>query len=231
VKRGPIASSNPAIYRRRQLKAIATRWDARAASWDQTLADPACHLNDDDAYRRFTRQVLRLIRERREFCSTHGVIDAGCGTGLVLTEVVSAFAWGIGIDISQQMIRVARRKPLAQARFIVGDCFKLPSLCPKAGVALSRGVLLSHYGRRQGEALLQAARGALVEGGFLVFDFLNEAARTKHRHAPENKTWLTGEEACLMGRRAGFSTTRILGSLDRRVLLLLAETRILSRNS
>jgi SAM-dependent methyltransferase len=212
------------IYARRRLKAIAARWDARADAWDRALEDPACHLNEDDAYRRFTRLVQRLIARRRRFCARHGVIDVGCGTGLVLAQVCSAFAWGIGIDISPRMIGVARAKGLAKTRFLVGDCFALPSLCPKAGAVLSRGVLLSHYGRPQAQALLNAARAAIVAGGFLVFDFLNEAARTKHHHAPENKTWFTGQEIQAAARRAGFSAATTLGKPNRRVLLLLAET-------
>ena len=84
-------------------------------------------------------------------------------------------------------------------------------------------MLLSHYGRRQGQAILKAARAALAPGGFLVFDFLNEAARTKYRHAPENKTWFTGGEIQAMARRAGFSTAATLGQPNRRALLLLAE--------
>jgi SAM-dependent methyltransferase len=212
------------IYARHRLQAIAARWDARADSWDRELKDPDCCLNEDDAYRRFTRLVQRLIAQRRPFCARHGVIDAGCGTGLVLAEVCSAFAWAIGIDISPRMIRVARAKRLAKTRFLVGDCFHLGALCPRAGAILSRGVLLSHYGRRQGQSILNAARASLAPGGFLAFDFLNEAARTKHRHAPENKTWFTGEEIQSMAGRAGFPTVTILGRSKRRVLLVLAET-------
>jgi SAM-dependent methyltransferase len=221
--KGPAMGGIREIYARRHLEAIAARWDARADSWDAALADPACHLNEDDAYRRFIRLVHRLIAPRRRFCASHGIIDAGCGTGLVLAEVISAFAWGIGIDISPQMIRVARAKCLARARFLVGDCFKLPSLCPRAGAVLSRGVLLSHYGCEQGQAILNAARDVLVPGGVLVLDFLNEAARTQQRHAPENKTWFTGQEIQAMAGRAGFSTVTTVGKPNRRTLLLVAE--------
>jgi SAM-dependent methyltransferase len=181
-------------------------------------------LNEDDAYRRFARLVQRLIGQRRDYCASHGVIDAGCGTGLVLAEVSAAFKWAIGVDISPRMIRAARAKRIAGAKFLVGDCFHLADLCPKAGAVFSRGVLLSHYGRGPGQRILKAARSALATGGFLVFDFLNEAARSRHRHAPENKTWFTGEEIQSMARRAGFSGARIWGGSKRRVLSLLAET-------
>jgi SAM-dependent methyltransferase len=217
-------ASKQEIYIRRDLKAVARRWDARAASWDEALEDPDCHLNEDDAYGRFAREVRRLIARRKRFCAGHGVIDAGCGTGLVLGEVISGFSWGIGVDISPRMIRLARTKRMPRTKFIVGDCFELPALCPKAGAVLSRGVMLSHYGRRQGAAILRAARGALAPGGFVVFDFLNATGRTRHVHAPENKTWFASDEMEAMARRAGFFAVKILGKPNRRVLLLLAET-------
>ncbi len=69
------------------LKAIAARWDDRAESWDRALEDPACHLNEDEAYGRFTRLAHGLIAQRRAFCAMHGIIDAGCGTGLIMAEV------------------------------------------------------------------------------------------------------------------------------------------------
>jgi SAM-dependent methyltransferase len=211
------------LYETRRLKAIAARWDAKAATWDRELASPSCHLNEDEGYARFLRQALRAVKQRQDFCARHGVIDAGCGTGLVLAEVVSRFVWGIGVDISPKMIRVAEAKQLKQCRFVVGDCFQLPSLCPKAGAVLSRGVLLSHYGRHHGEALLQAVRDGLMPGGFLVFDFLNAAARSISTHAPQNKTYFEGQEACAMARHAGFGSALVLGESKRRVQLLLAE--------
>ncbi len=217
----PIGSQ--ALYQSRRLKALAARWDAKAAAWDRQLQDPACHLNQDDAYARFLDQARQLVRQSRHFCARQGVINAGCGTGLVLAKVINDFAWGIGVDISPEMIRLAEAKQIQSAKFVLGDCFALPGLCPKAGAVFSRGVLLSHYGRRESQTLLRAARAALVPGGFVAFDFLNQAARTLYAHAPENKTWFTRAEACLLARRAGFSNASVLGGEARRVLLLAAH--------
>jgi SAM-dependent methyltransferase len=215
--------SSKKVYARRNLKAIAARWNARADSWDEALLDPDCHLNEDDAYGRFVRSAKRIISQRRGFCKKHGVIDAGCGTGLVLGEIIADFAWGIGVDISEQMIRVARTKRISHAKFVVGDCFELASLCPKSGAIVSRGVLLSHYGREQSQAILAAIRASIVPGGFALVDFLNKTGRSRHSHAPENKTWFTRQEIRLAARHAGFSAVKILGHTNRRVLRLLAE--------
>jgi predicted TPR repeat methyltransferase len=217
------AEDSQMLYETRQLHAIAARWDSKAATWDQELAKPTCHLNEDEGYARFLRTAGRIIEEQHGFCARHGVIDVGCGTGLVLAAVRASFAWGAGVDISEEMIRTARTKQLERCTFVVGDCFQLASLCPKAGAVLSRGVLLSHFGQKQGAELLRAARQALVPRGFLVFDFLNEGGRSKSAHAPGNKTYFEGREACAMARRVGFAAAHLLGEPKRRVRFLFAE--------
>jgi len=211
------------IYQDRQLEAIASRWNARANTWESDLENPACHLNEDDAYERFLGQARSTITARPEFCATNGVIDAGCGTGLVLDKVISAFGWGIGVDLSPEMLRLARQKQIPHATFVLGDCFRLAELCPPAGAVLSRGVLLSHYGLPQAEALLCAAKAVLVPGGFVLFDYLNAAARTRYAQAAEDKTYFAGPEISFLAHRAGFVTADILGEIERRVLLLLAK--------
>jgi SAM-dependent methyltransferase len=210
-------------YRERQLAAIAARWDGRAPEWDRTLTDPACHLNDDDAYARFLREARRCVSRRACYCRRRGLIDAGCGTGLVLADLLPAFGWGIGVDISREMLRAATAKGIARARFLAGDCFRLAELCPKAGAVFSRGVLLSHYGRLQGRALLESAAEALLPGGFLLFDFLNDLARRNYQHSPEDKTYYTPRQACALARGLGLKMVTVRGEAVRRVLLLLAE--------
>jgi hypothetical protein len=126
------------------------------------------------------------------------------------------------------MIQSARVKRISHAKFLPGDCFDLPSLTPKAGMIVSRGVLLSHYGRKESAAILAAIRSSVVPGGFALLDFLNEAGRSQHVHAPENKTWFTRPEIRVAAWQAGFSAVKILGDPCRRVLLLLAETVLTS---
>ena len=211
------------IYQERRLQAIAARWDARATTWESDLAQPACHLNEDAAYERFLRQACSTITERREFCARNGVIDAGCGTGLVLEKVISGFGWGVGVDLSPAMLGMAGRKHIPCARFVLGDCFQLAELCPPVGAVLSRGVLLSHYGLPQAGKLLKAAKGALVPGGFVLFDFLNASARSLYAHSAEEKAFFAGPEIVALAHRAGFNAASVLGEAERRVLLLLAD--------
>jgi SAM-dependent methyltransferase len=211
------------LYANRQLKEIAARWDAKASTWDQALSEASCHLNEDEGYQQFLREASGIVSERKTFCSKQGLIDAGCGTGLVLCELAHSFAWALGVDISPQMIAAAERKRIAKASLVIGDCFQLPQICPRAGGIVSRGILVSHYGTEAAEMLLQSARKTLVGGGFALFDFLNKEAKAKAKHAPENKTYFFASELETIARKAGFAHLRILGEQTRRVRLLLAE--------
>lgn len=208
-------------YQARELQAIAARWDARAGDWDESLRDPACHLNEDNAYQHFLETAKEVIGERQAFCQQHGVIDAGCGTGLVLAHVISHFAWGIGVDISPRMIQAAQLKKIPNSKFIVGDCFQLAKICPQAGAIFSRGVLLSHYGPEQGRTFLAGALQALAPGGVLMCDFLSETARHGFGHRPQGKTCYNNRTACELAERAGFRRAQILGNPPERALILL----------
>ena len=219
----PAAAHASTVYERRELAAIAARWDARADSWEEALLDPDCHLQEGEAYLKFERLLKRCVASRREFCAGNGVIDAGCGTGLILAGVIERFAWGMGVDISPGMIGVARRKQLPTVTWVVGDCFQLKRLGRPAGVVVSRGVLLSHYGEAGGLAFLRSAYEVLVPRGFLITDFLNAEARTTARHAPGDKHWFTKLEIQSLARAAGFSQVVIRGRVADRVRQVIAE--------
>ena len=209
-------------YERRELKPIADRWDAKAADWDRNLQDPECHLNEDDAYARFLLVLSAQIDRREAFCRTHGVIDVGCATGLVLSSIVHRFAWGLGIDISPEMVRMAKAKDIPNARFLVGDCFKL-SGDYQAGVVVSRGVLLSHYGHNHAQDFLNSLHRGLAPGGFVMCDFLTLAGKDHFQHLPQNKTYFSPEQVCEAAMASGFRNARTLCAPGRRVDIIVAE--------
>jgi SAM-dependent methyltransferase len=217
------ASESRDLYEARQLERIVERWNAKAADWDRDLRDPTCHLNEDDAYTRFLEALAAEVARREDFCRRHGVIDVGCATGLVLASIVSKFAWGLGIDISPEMVRLAQAKAIPNARFAIGDCFELSAQARKAGAVVSRGVLLSHYGRPNASALLESLRSALAPGGFLLCDFLSQAAMNSFEHVATQKTYYNESEICKLAGAAGFRFARVLNEPERRVQVLLAE--------
>jgi SAM-dependent methyltransferase len=219
-----MAPSQPEDYDALHLDLIRQRWDQKAWRWDRDLADEQFHLNEDGAYARFLAAVSTVVDQRAEFCRQHVLVDLGCGTGLVLAHFIGRFAAGVGIDISPRMLEMAQQRQLPAATFLLGNCFELARLAPQAGAVLSRGILLSHYGRNWATALFGQIRETLLpDGGFAILDFLNASARHLYPSNPENKTYFTAEELELLGSEAGFCRVTALGEPQRRVRLLLLE--------
>jgi ubiquinone/menaquinone biosynthesis C-methylase UbiE len=56
------------------------------------------------------------------------VLDLGCGVGDVAAEFVARGAHVIGIDMSEELLREAKSRQLANAEFLMGDLRALPKL-------------------------------------------------------------------------------------------------------
>jgi len=217
--------SLPEDYARFNFEVIKKRWDSKAANWEEDLKSPDCHLNEDNAYEHFLEIADIVIKHHIPFCSTHGIIDIGCGTGLVLSRLVELFLWGIGIDISSKMLEIAKNKNLPHTEFLLGNCFDLIGEMPRPGVVVSRGVLLSHYGMSLAYDLLKKIWKALASnGGFALLDFLNAEAASLYPTMPTNKTLFTADQILSIGEQCGFRHVEILGERNlRRNLIVLME--------
>ena len=83
--------------------------------------------NDPSVYNMCRKDYPEVLEEVRKEDFTD-VLDAGCGTG----AMIGLFCQDIkgknytGIDLSNKMIKVANRRRLNNASFIVGDCEALP---------------------------------------------------------------------------------------------------------
>jgi len=204
--------SRPKDYDARRLQVIRDRWDRKAERWDADLADEHFHLNADGAYRKFLEAADAIVAGRAEFCRRQTLVDLGCGTGLVLAHFLDRFAAGVGIDISPRMLALASRRQLPHAQFLAGNCFALARHVAGAGAVFSRGILLSHYGRRWASLLFRQIRQTLLpERGFAILDFLNAAARDDYDSNPSNKTYYRTEQVEKMAKQAGFRHVAILG--------------------
>lgn len=101
------------------------------------------------------------------------LVELGCGTGQML-EAVSRARLGpsergaprfIGLDLSREMLTVARGRAPAGVRLIEGDAERLPIASAAVDVVVSTSVF--HY-VRDVPAMLQECRRVLRAGGRLV---------------------------------------------------------------
>ena len=100
------------------------------------------------------------------------VVDLGCGSGLWARELVDAGYRVLGIDISEAMIELSRRR-VPEAEFRVGSLFDA-DLPPCGAVTAISEVLNYLFDEEAGglSPLFRRVFEALLPGGVFVFDVL-----------------------------------------------------------
>jgi SAM-dependent methyltransferase len=100
------------------------------------------------------------------------VVDLGCGSGLWARELVDAGYRVLGIDISEAMVEISRRR-VPEAEFRVGSLFDA-DIPPCAAVTAISEVLNYLFDEGAGglRPLFRRVYEALVPGGVFIFDVL-----------------------------------------------------------
>lgn len=149
------------------------------------------------------------------------LLDIGTGTGRMLELLAPRAGRAIGIDVSPEMLAIARDKllseKLTQAQVRLGDLYRLPFADAGAGdnaagfdAVLFHQVL--HYLDDPGAAVAEAARVMRAGGHLLIADF-----------APHELEFLRDEYA---HRRLGFADEEVAGWLAATGLTLSATDTI-----
>ena len=102
------------------------------------------------------------------------IVDLGCGTGILARELVDAGYDVLGIDISESMVEIARKRT-PEAEFRVGSLFEVEIPRCEAVTAISE--VLNYLFDPEGEGVglgrvFRRVHDALVPGGVFVFDVL-----------------------------------------------------------
>jgi SAM-dependent methyltransferase len=147
-----------------------------------------------------------LERLQRQRSAPLRILDAGCGTGGLLANV-RAEAWKVGVEISTEGIRLARKRGIVLVR---GSVSALPFADSSFDAVISIDVLC-HTGVQEIQAVEEAARVLRPGGIFLAqvpaFEFLkgrhDAAVWTKRRYRKEEVTRLLSS-AGLTIRRSSY---------------------------
>jgi len=156
--------------------------------------------------------ILEVLRENG---ITGGlVVDLGCGSGIWARELLSAGYRVLGIDISEDMVEIARRKA-PEAEFRVGSLFGAPLPPCDAVTAISEvlNYLFDPENERRGlEPLFGRVYEALRPGGVFVFDVLGPG------QVPPGATsrgWSAGEDWAVLNEKEEDAGRRIM---ERRIV-------------
>ncbi len=146
------------------------------------------------------RMVLDLVRPPGL------AVDLGCGGGSLLRELVDAGFDGWGVDLSPEMVALARRR-VPEATLLVGDALAVP--LPPCKVVTAVGEVFNYAFVKHADAAIRAAllriHDALEPGGVFLFDIATpgrarDGPTRAERHgrgwrveavAEEHEGWLT----------------------------------------
>jgi len=164
-----------AVKRRRQERA-AEYFSRNAASWDQIRL---LHAPD----RAVEAALLKLVGKR----PFQAMLDLGTGTGRLLEIFAPLYRRGVGIDMSREMLTVARanldRAGIANAQVRQGDIFSPPVERDAYDLVTIHQVL--HYLDDPARAVREAAKLLRPSGRLVIVDFAPHALeflRAEHAH-------------------------------------------------
>ncbi len=163
------------VKRRRQQRA-ADYFAANAAAWDELRKLHA----PDAAVEAALRDVVGIGR-------IGAMLDLGAGTGRMLELFAPQFRRGVGVDLSREMLDVARanleRAGISHAQVRHGDLFAAPVEHGAFDLVIMHQVL--HYLDDPVVAIREAARFLRPAGRLVIVDFAphhHEFLREHHQH-------------------------------------------------
>jgi ubiquinone/menaquinone biosynthesis C-methylase UbiE len=220
-----------AVKRKRQERA-ANYFSANAARWDQIRS---LHAADDSV-----ESALKTLVGNRPFQT---MLDLGTGTGRLLEILAPLYRRGVGIDLSREMLSVARanldRAGVGHAQVRQGDIYMPPVERDSFDLVTIHQVL--HYLDDPGAAIREAARMLRPSGRLVIVDFAPhtlEFLREEHAHQRlgfsdrQIEDWLAEADVELehtvdiepRGGEAGRLTVKLWLGRDQRLLVAEPET-------
>lgn len=136
-----------------------------------------------------------LIEQIRKHPAEGPVIDLGCGGGLLSRELTAAGFEVIGVDLSRDMVELARQT-VPNGRFEAVAAWEFPF--PRCRAVLAIGEVLSYLvagaPADAAERVLREAGRALSPGGLLAFDLLTEGRPMAYRSWVDGEGWAVAVE-------------------------------------
>lgn len=148
----------------------------------------------DEGYCALAEAAADLVSERLAAAGVDSglVVDLGCGSGALARRVVDAGHDVLGVDLSPDMIRLAKQR-VPEARFRVGSF--LDTRLPSCSAVTATGEVLNYLFDPRNRLtslrkLFRRVRSALEPGGLFVFDVAGPERRTRPgRSFQEGPDW------------------------------------------
>ncbi|MCE2509940.1 MAG: metalloregulator ArsR/SmtB family transcription factor [Alphaproteobacteria bacterium] len=169
-----------AQVKRARARVAADYFRQNAAEWERLRS---LHVSETEVEEAMLALGLRGLGKAQR----QNLLDIGTGTGRVLELFAPHFDRALGIDLSREMLAIARanleRAGLAHGQVRQADMYQLPLADRAFDLVTIHQVL--HYADRPADAIREAARVLKPNGRLLIVDFAphgEEALRKEHAH-------------------------------------------------
>lgn len=185
-----------ADVRAARAEAAAAYFRANAPHWDRirSLYVPEIEVE---------QKLLAVLRD----IEVRDLLDIGTGTGRILEVFAPHVERGLGIDLSPEMLTVARAslaaKDIGHCQVRLGDMYDIPVANESFDLIILHQVL--HFAEDPASALREAARVLRPGGVILIVDFAPhemEELREQHQH---RRLGFNDEEVKALARQAGLT--------------------------
>lgn len=180
-------------------------FNENAENWDKLRS-----LHVDDAEVEAT--VCRLLPVHDAVCSIESLLDVGTGTGRMLELLGPDLKRGEGVDLSPEMLRVARANldsaELSHCRVRQADIFRLPFDASCFDAAIIHQVL--HFVDDPAQAVYEAARTLVPGGRLVVVDFAPHTLENLRQDHAHRRLGFEEREICGWFAKAGLETREVV---------------------
>lgn len=193
---------------------VIENWDKEAPEWDRNVKRAEHYVNIENGYSRFIdfmkKEVPDLDRDTDSIA-----LDSGCGTGIIADILGDKGYRVLGADISPEMLRFAH-KERSSTQYVLANSLDLPYVDNRFDVICTRGVLLSHVGKKYVDLFMQEHNRVLKNGGLFIFDFIThfEKSESKYRR---NKSSMNYQRVVKLLDDNGFEVVGRSGNDNNRV--------------
>lgn len=193
---------------------VIENWNKEAPEWDTNIKRPDYYVNIENGYSRFLEFMKKEVPNSKQ--GAHMVaLDSGCGTGSIADILKDKGYRVFGVDISPEMLRFAHKDP-ASVQYVLANSLDLPYFDEHFDVICTRGVLLSHVGKRYVDAFVQEHNRVLKNDGLFVFDFITHFDKSETRYR-RNKASVSYKQMVQHLQRHGFEVIGRAGTDINRV--------------
>ena len=173
-----------------------------------------------NGYSRFIQFIHDEIPNSKETPS-HIALDSGCGTGAI-SEVLNKKGYKtVGLDISPKMLAFAHKKKGVR-HYLLANSLDIPYQDDYFDVICSRGVLISHVGKKYVDLFLKEHRRILKQNGILMFDFITHFNKQEVKKK-KNKAAITFRKISSILKGNGFEVLKRSGEDINRVNAILCR--------